>query len=160
MKPISIEKRELIIEAKQRKETDKNIALWLGVSESSITLIWRLYKNTGSIAIPFDIDTLLRRKRLEPWRFSPLRLSSQKWNCFIEPKPYPSATPVFTESMQSDVLELLKRKPDVTLEEIITELCLPIKKSRLSKWLIDAGYPYKKNAFCNRTIKRRYTTRA
>ena len=37
----------------------------------------------GLIAIPFDIDTLLRRKRLEPWRFSPLRLPSQTWNCYM-----------------------------------------------------------------------------
>ena len=39
-------------------------------------------KRSEGIAIPFDIDTLLRRKRLEPWRFSPRRLSSQTWNCY------------------------------------------------------------------------------
>jgi transposase len=115
MKPISMEKRLLIVEAKQRKESDKNIALWLNVSESSVKLIWRLFRNTGS----------------------------------VEPKPYPGAKPRFTEKMKADVIRILGEKPDMTLEEIIDELCLPIQKSRLSQWLIDAGYPYKKNTFCH-----------
>ena len=48
MKPISNEKRELIVDAKQRGETEKSIALWLKISESSVTAIWRLYRETGS----------------------------------------------------------------------------------------------------------------
>lgn len=48
MTPISNEKRELIVEAKQRGETEKNIAKWLKISESSVTTIWRLYRETGS----------------------------------------------------------------------------------------------------------------
>ena len=49
MKPISNEKRALIIEAKQRGEKDKDISLWLMISISSIGLIWRLFQRTNSI---------------------------------------------------------------------------------------------------------------
>jgi transposase len=48
MTPISNEKRELLIEAKERGETEKNIAKWLKISERSVTAIWRLYRKTGS----------------------------------------------------------------------------------------------------------------
>lgn len=48
MKPISNEKRELLIEAKKRGETEKSISKWLLVSERSVTAIWRLYRETGS----------------------------------------------------------------------------------------------------------------
>ena len=48
MKPISNEKRELLIDAKKRGETEKSIAKWLKISESSVTAIWRLYRETGS----------------------------------------------------------------------------------------------------------------
>jgi len=48
MKPISNDKRELIILAKQRCEKEDDIALWLCVSKRSIGTIWRLYKSTGS----------------------------------------------------------------------------------------------------------------
>lgn len=48
MTPISNEKRELIIDAKKRGETEKDIAKWLKISERSVTTIWRLYRETGS----------------------------------------------------------------------------------------------------------------
>ena len=48
MRPISNEKRELLVEAKQRGDTEKSIAKWLKISESSVTNIWRLYRKTGS----------------------------------------------------------------------------------------------------------------
>jgi transposase len=48
MTPISNEKRELLIEAKKRGETENNIAKWLKISERSVTTIWRLYRETGS----------------------------------------------------------------------------------------------------------------
>ena len=49
MKPISIEKRQLIVLAKERKEKSEDIAKLLGVSLPVIKLIWRLYKQTGSV---------------------------------------------------------------------------------------------------------------
>lgn len=66
MTPISNEKRGLIIEAKNRGETEKSIAKWLKISSSSVTAIWRLYRKTGSYsALPYP-----GRKAI---------LSSEKW---------------------------------------------------------------------------------
>lgn len=48
MKPISNEKRELIIEAKKRGETEKEIAKWLKISEGTVTAIWHLYRESGN----------------------------------------------------------------------------------------------------------------
>ena len=49
MKPISNEKRELIVEAKKRGESEKSIMKWLNnVSRSSISKIWKLFQETGS----------------------------------------------------------------------------------------------------------------
>jgi transposase len=47
MTPISNEKRELLIAAKKRGETEKSIAKWLEISTSSVTLIWKQYRKTG-----------------------------------------------------------------------------------------------------------------
>ena len=54
MKPISNDKRELLVEAKKRGETEKSIAKWLLISESSVTKIWKIYQETGSyLPIPY-----------------------------------------------------------------------------------------------------------
>jgi transposase len=113
MKPISNEKRELIIEAKERGETEKTIAKWLKISERSVTAIWRLYRETGSYM----------------------------------PTPYPGRKPILTAIKWEEVITLVKNEPDKTLEEIIEELSLPIRKSRLSLLLIEAGYSFKKRQF-------------
>jgi transposase len=113
MKPISNEKRELIVDAKERGETEKNIAKWLKISERSVTAIWRLYRETG--------------------------------NYF--PTPYPGRKPILTAEKWDEVIALVRKEPDKTLEEIIEELSLPIRKSRLSLLLIEAGYSFKKRQF-------------
>jgi transposase len=48
MKPISNEKRELLIAAKQRGEKEEEIAKWLDISKGSVGTIWRLFRKTGS----------------------------------------------------------------------------------------------------------------
>ena len=48
MTPISNEKRVLLIAAKERKETEEDIAKWLQISKSTVGKIWKLYKDTGS----------------------------------------------------------------------------------------------------------------
>jgi transposase len=48
MKPISNEKRELLIAAKQREEKEEDIAKWLNISKGSVGTIWRLFRRTGS----------------------------------------------------------------------------------------------------------------
>jgi transposase len=113
MKSISNEIRTLIIEAKKRNEKGKDIAKWLKISESSVIVIWRLFRDTNS----------------------------------VEPKPYNGRKPSFTNEMKDKVCQIIKEQPDMTLEEIIDELDLPIKKSRLSEWLIEDGYTFKKKHF-------------
>jgi len=54
MKPISNDKRQNIIEAKQRKENVASIIKWFNVSASSISRIWNKYLKTGDYsAIPY-----------------------------------------------------------------------------------------------------------
>jgi transposase len=110
MKPISNEKRELIIEAKQRGEKEGTIAAWLKISKRSVGTIWKLFRDTGG----FQPAQYTGRKS---------RLSAEK-----------------IEEIRSAVNE----NPDITLNELIERLYLPIKKSRLSKLLIKLGFSYKK----------------
>ena len=49
MRPITNEKRKIIIEAKKRGESEKDIMEWVeGVSRSSISKIWKRFRETGS----------------------------------------------------------------------------------------------------------------
>jgi hypothetical protein len=49
MRPISNEKRQIIIEAKKRGETEKTILNWIpDSSRSSITKIWKQHQTTGN----------------------------------------------------------------------------------------------------------------
>jgi transposase len=48
MTPITEEKRALIISAKERGETEAEIAKWLEISKSTVCKIWKRYKDTGS----------------------------------------------------------------------------------------------------------------
>lgn len=60
------------------------------------------------------------------------------------PTPYPGRKAVLTAEEWENVKALVANKPNKTLEEIIRELNLPIRKSRLSVLLIRAGYSFKK----------------
>ena len=54
MQPISNDKRQNIIEAKQRKEPVNAIVKWFNISASSISRIWNKYLKTGEYsAIPY-----------------------------------------------------------------------------------------------------------
>jgi transposase len=112
MRAISKEKRELLIEAKERGETIREIALWLGISSSSVALIWKQYKTRGHV-------------RPTKNKGRPPRLGKEG-----------------TDRIESEVV----RSPDITLEELIEKLSLPIKKSQVSRLLIRLGYTFKKNA--------------
>lgn len=64
-----------------------------------------------------------------------------------EPRPQNSGRkPKITDEQMQVVFDKVKEQPDITLEELIEELDLPIKKSALSLRLIRAGYTFKKNA--------------
>lgn len=53
--------------------------------------------------------------------------------------------PKVTDEQMQEVFKKIEQSPDVTLEELISELGLPIKKSSLSERIINAGYRFKKN---------------
>jgi len=60
MKPISNEKRKLLIAAKERGEKEEIIAKWLQISKSSVGKIWKLYQDTSSfLPIPYPGRTPL-----------------------------------------------------------------------------------------------------
>lgn len=46
-----------------------------------------------------------------------------------------------------EIRSAIKESPDITLNELIERLSLPIKKSQLSKLLIRLGFSYKKRLF-------------
>ena len=48
MRPISNEKREILIAAKQRGEKESDIAKWLGISKGSVGTIWGQFRKRGS----------------------------------------------------------------------------------------------------------------
>ena len=113
MKPISQEKREMIILASERGEKPGTIAVWVGVNRSSV----------------YNIFALHREKK------------------DISPKPYPGRKPTLTTEHKDKIRATVEAKRDITLEELIDELDLPIKKSRLSEVLIDMDFSFKKRRF-------------
>jgi len=113
MTPISNEKRELLIAAKKRGETEVDIAKWLQISKGSVGKIWKLYNDTGNYL----------------------------------PTPYPGREPILTAEKFEEVKLFVADHSDATLDEIIEELSLPIRKSRLSVLLIEAGLSFKKRHF-------------
>ena len=119
MRPLTKEKRELIISSKKRGEKEEEIALWLEVSVRSVSRIWKLYNETKS----------------------------------IQPKKQPGKKPSLTETDIERIREAVKLQPDITLEELIEALNLPIKKSRLSVILIGMGLSFKKDIVPKRAIK-------
>jgi transposase len=65
MTPISNDKKELLIAAKERGEKEETIAEWLQISKNSVNRIWKLYKETGSLLLilyPQLHPTFERRK--------------------------------------------------------------------------------------------------
>lgn len=59
---------------------------------------------------------------------------------------YSGRKPSITNEQKAQIIECVKEKPDITLEEIIEELELPIKKSRVSKILLEEKMFFKKEA--------------
>ena len=57
---------------------------------------------------------------------------------------YPGRKPKITEEQKNAVIKLVEERPDITLKEIIEELKLPIKKSRVSKILLNEKMFFKK----------------
>ena len=71
----------------------------------------------------------------------------------ILPKPYKGRTSRLTEEMKISIHKRLEEKSDSTLEDLIIDLNLPIKKTRLSDWLTQAGYIHNPIELCWSKIK-------
>ena len=59
-----------------------------------------------------------------------------------------------------ELREAVRKQPDLTLEELIDKLGLPIKKSRLAVVLRRMGFSYKKNVIFKGAVKGRRSERA
>ena len=65
---------------------------------------------------------------------------------------YPGRQPKITPEQISDMEKLVIKQPDITIDEIIQTLNLPIKKSQVSNILRKLGFRFKKKAeICKRT---------
>jgi transposase len=73
----------------------------------------------------------------------------------IEPKTNQGRKSCMSEEHEACIREKIKAEPDATLQEIIDDLKLPIKKSQLHRWLSKNGYSYKKNSSCKQCPQRR-----
>ena len=66
---------------------------------------------------------------------------------------YPGRQPQITKEQRKAIIKLVKEKTDITINEIIEELNLPIKKSRVSKILLEEKMYLKKNKSVQRNVK-------
>ena len=71
----------------------------------------------------------------------------------ISPKVRTGRPPRLGKAKIEEIKAAVKAEPDITLEELIDRLALPIKKSRLSVILIGMGFTYKKNVVSQGTVK-------
>ncbi len=79
MQPVSNDKREDIIAAKQRQEPVKSIKRWFNVSDSTISRIWNKYLKTGSF---LPIQYTGRKSDITPEQDEQIRLKIQE-NCDV-----------------------------------------------------------------------------
>ncbi|MDE6539261.1 MAG: hypothetical protein K2K66_03645 [Ruminococcus sp.] len=57
---------------------------------------------------------------------------------------YPGRQPIITKEQKKAMIKLVRDRPDITINEIIEELNLPIKKSRVSEILLEEKMYLKK----------------
>ena len=68
-----------------------------------------------------------------------------------EAKPYKGSTSRITAEIEHQIRSEIDKNNDITLEELIEELELPIKKSQLSRLLNSWGISYKKRHYTQKT---------
>ena len=66
---------------------------------------------------------------------------------------YPGRQPKITKEQRKAMIKLVKERPDITINEIIEELQLPIKKSRVSKILLEEKMYLKKSKYVQQNGK-------
>lgn len=113
MKATSESTRNNIIEAKQRGEKRETIARWLSISISTVDVVWKRYKETGSyLAIPY----MGRKSKI-------------------------------SKEQELEIMEAIRETPDITLDELIEKLSIPLTISGLWRMLKRMGYSYKKKHY-------------
>ncbi|MDR1002198.1 MAG: hypothetical protein LBL82_02870 [Oscillospiraceae bacterium] len=65
----------------------------------------------------------------------------------LEPKPFPGRQSILTSEQLEKIKKTVEENNDITLEELIEKLALPIQKSRLSDVLNEMGFSFKKRHF-------------
>ena len=112
-KPLSMDMRKRIIEAKLRGDTEDVIASEKEVNKSTITKLWALYKETGS----------------------------------YEPRPNTNGRkPALSPQHLDMITNKINAQPDITLQELIDELKLPVCVSALCRTVNNKlGLRFKKN---------------
>ena len=73
----------------------------------------------------------------------------------IEPKANQGRKSCLSGEIEETIHKMIKDNPDATLQEVIEDLKLPIKKSQLQRWLSMNGYSFKKNSSCKQCPQRR-----
>lgn len=66
---------------------------------------------------------------------------------------YPGRQPKISKEQRKAIIRLVKKRPDITINEIIEELHLPIRKSRVSEILLEEKMYLKKSKFEQRNEK-------
>jgi transposase len=56
-----------------------------------------------------------------------------------------------TKEMMDAVADAIKRKPDITLQELIEELSLPVRKSQLNRLVARLGFNFRKKRYSLKT---------
>ncbi len=66
---------------------------------------------------------------------------------------YPGRQPKITKKQIEEMKKLVNKQPDITLEEIIEKLNLPIKKSQVNNILHKLGFSFKKKQYMQASRK-------
>jgi len=78
----------------------------------------------------------------------------------VTPKPFPGRPSRLTAEDLEKIRLAIHEKNDITLEELIEELNLPIQKTRLAEIINGMNLPFKKNASPKRAATQRRTRKA
>jgi transposase len=97
-----------------------------------------------------------KEEKIAVWLKISKRSVGTIWKLFkdtgkIEPTKYMGRKSRLSNEKTNEVHAMLKENPDITLNELIERLLLPIKKSQLSKLLIKLGFSYKKRLFIRKS---------
>jgi transposase len=91
-------------------------------------------------------------KDISEWLNVSVRSVSRIWKLHrdtesIQPKKRPGRKPSLDDAKMEQIRTAIKKQPDMTLEELIDEFNLPIKKSRLAVILSLTGLSFKKRLY-------------